>query len=86
MTMLSFKQVEFNYGKKAACKRSCNQIIKFSHCFNFAYFKYGIVVFINSDSKWLYTLHAQGCCEPAKRGVQVAKTLWRFYNDRSSIK
>ena len=30
MTMLSFKQVESNYGKKKPCERGCNRIIKFS--------------------------------------------------------
>ena len=45
MTVLSFKEVESTYGKKEPCKRSCRQIINFSHCLNFAYPKYGIIFF-----------------------------------------
>ena len=56
--MSSFKQVESNYGKKEPCKRGCSRIIKFSHCLNFGYCKYGTIIFFSSNSKWLYTLHA----------------------------
>ena len=45
MTMLSFKQVESNYGKKEPCERGCGRIIKFSHCLNFGYCKYGVIIF-----------------------------------------
>ena len=45
MTMLSFKQVESNYGKKEYCKRGCSWIIKFSHYLNFGHFYYGIIIF-----------------------------------------
>ena len=38
MTMLSFNQVEPNYGKKEPCKQGCCWIIKFSHTLNFGYF------------------------------------------------
>ena len=37
MTMLSFKHVESNYGKKERCEQGCSWIIKFSHCLNFRY-------------------------------------------------
>ena len=40
-----FKQVESNYDKKAPCKRGCSWIVKFSHCLNFGYHKYGIIIF-----------------------------------------
>ena len=43
MTILSFKQVEFNCGKKEHCKQGCSWIIKFSHCLDFGYHKYGII-------------------------------------------
>ena len=56
--MSSFKQAESNYGKKEPCEQGCSQIIKFSHCLNFGYCKYGIIIFFKWNSKWLYTLHA----------------------------
>ena len=37
MTMLSFKQVESNYGKKEPYQRGFSWITKFSHCLNFRY-------------------------------------------------
>ena len=37
MTMLSFKQVESNYGKRESCKQGCSWIVKFFHCLNFGY-------------------------------------------------
>ena len=40
MTILSFKQVEYNYSKKKPCKQGCSSIIKFSHCLSFEYCKY----------------------------------------------
>ena len=43
MTMLSFKQVESNYGKKKPCEGGCSWIIKFFHCLNFWYGKHGII-------------------------------------------
>ena len=45
MTMLSFKQVESNYGKRGSCEQGCSWIIKFSHCLNFGYCQYGIIIF-----------------------------------------
>ena len=36
-TILSFKQVESNWGKKEPYKQGCGWIIKFSHCLNFGY-------------------------------------------------
>ena len=45
MTMLSFKQIASNYGKKEPCERDCSWIIKFSHCLNFGYRKYGFTIF-----------------------------------------
>ena len=44
MTMLSIKQVDFDYSKKELCKRGCSNIIKFSYM-NFGYCKYGIIIF-----------------------------------------
>ena len=32
MTILSFKQVESNYGKKEPCKQVISYVIMFSHC------------------------------------------------------
>ena len=45
MTMLSFKQVESNYGKTEPCEQGCGWIIKFSHYLNFGYSKYAIIIF-----------------------------------------
>ena len=46
LTMLSFKQVKSNYGKKdPPCKQACSWIIKFSYCLNFGYCKVGIIIF-----------------------------------------
>ena len=45
MSMLSFKQVEFNNDGKEPFKRGCSWIIKFVHCLNFGYHQYGIVIF-----------------------------------------
>ena len=35
VTILSFTQVESNYGKEEQCERGCSWIIKFSHCMDF---------------------------------------------------
>ena len=43
MTILSFKQVEYNHSKKKPCKQGCSSIIKFSHCLSFEYCKYGFI-------------------------------------------
>ena len=43
MTKLSFKQVASNYSKKEHCKQGCSWIIRFSHCLDFRYRKYGII-------------------------------------------
>ena len=64
MTMLSFKQVESNYGKKEPCERGCSWIIKFSHYLNFEYRWYGIIIF----SIWTQN----GCT----RCTQDEKNLW----------
>ena len=53
MTMPSLEQVESNYGKKEPCKRGCSWIIKFSHCLNFGYRKYGFIIF---------SIRNQNCC------------------------
>ena len=50
MTMLSFKEVESNYGKREPCERGCSWIIKFSHCLNFGYRKYGIIFSIPTQN------------------------------------
>ena len=47
MTMLSFKQIKSNYGRKEPCEQACCWIIKFSHCLNFGYHKYGIIIFFH---------------------------------------
>ena len=64
MTMLSFKQVESNYGKKEPCERGCSWIIKFSHYLNFEYRRYGLIIF----SVWTQN----GCT----RCIQDEKNLW----------
>ena len=46
MAMPSFKQVEVNYDEEEPCERGCSWIIKFSHCLNFGYRKYGIIFLI----------------------------------------
>ena len=43
VTVLSFKQVKSNHGKRDPCKRDCSWIIKFS-CLNFRYRKYVIII------------------------------------------
>ena len=50
MTMFSFKEVESNVGKKALCERGCSWMIKFSHCLNFGYRKYGIIFSIRTQN------------------------------------
>ena len=40
-----FKQVKSNYGKKELCEQGCRWVIKFFHCLNFGYRKYGIIIF-----------------------------------------
>ena len=42
--MLCFKQVESNYDQKEPCQQDFSWI-KFSHCLNFGYRKYGIFQF-----------------------------------------
>ena len=49
MPMPSFKQVESNYSKKELCERGCSWI-KFSHCLNFGYHKYGIIFSIRTQN------------------------------------
>ena len=44
MTMPSFEQVESSHRKKEPCERGCNWIVKFCHCLNFGYRKYGIII------------------------------------------
>ena len=57
MTMLSFKQVESNFGKKEPCERGCSWII------NFLLFEFWIPLiwyyFFNLNSKLAYTLHSR---------------------------
>ena len=77
MTILSFKQVEYNYSKKKPCKQGCSSIIKFSHCLSFEYCKYGFIYlfiyFFNLNSKWLYMLHAQR--KKSLKWTSVGKTF-----------
>ena len=58
VTMPYFKPVESNYSKKEPWERGCSEIIKFSHCLNFGYCKYGIIFSI-LNSQWLHKLHAR---------------------------
>ena len=44
MPMPSFEQVESNYSTKELCKQGFSWIIKFSHCLNFGYNKYCIII------------------------------------------
>ena len=46
MAMPSFKQVEANYDEEEPCERGCSWIVKFYHCLNFGYRKYGIIFLI----------------------------------------
>ena len=63
MTMLSFKQVEFNYGKKEPWERGCSWIIK-SYCLNFGYRKYGIIIFsIRTQNDCIRCMHEEKICE-----------------------
>ena len=50
MTMLSFKQVEFKHGKIKPCEQGYSWIIKFSHCLNFGYGKYGFFFSIRTQN------------------------------------
>ena len=60
MTMSSFKQVESNYGKKEPCERGCSWIIKFSHCLNFEYCKYSIIIFsIRTQNSCTRSMHKE---------------------------
>ena len=80
MTMLSFKQVKSNYGKEEPCERGCCWIIKFSHCLNFGYQKYAIIIFFNSISEWLYNLHTRRKKSVArmKKKICEVNNLWYF--------
>ena len=40
MTVVSFKQVKSDYGKKEPHERGCCWIIKFSYCLNFEFFQF----------------------------------------------
>ena len=64
MTMLSFNQIKSNYSKKGPCERGCSWIIKFSHCLNFGYYKYGIIIF---------SIRTQNGCACS---TNKEKTLW----------
>ena len=58
LTMSSFKQVQSNYGKKERCEQSCSQVIKFSHCLNCGYCKYGIIIFsIGTQNGCIHCIH-----------------------------
>ena len=50
MTMLSFKQVESNYGKKESFKQCSSWINKFCHCLDFGYRKYSIIFSIRTQN------------------------------------
>ena len=67
MTILSFKQVEYNYSKKKPCKQGCSSIIKFSHCLSFEYCKYGFIYFF-----FFSTWTQNGCT----RYMHKEKNLW----------
>ena len=64
MTMLSFKQVESNYGKEKPWERGCSWVIKFSHCLNYEYRKYGIIIFsIRTQNGCIRCTHEEKICE-----------------------
>ena len=72
MTILSFKQVEYNHSKKKPCKQGCSSIIKFSHCLSFEYCKYGFIylfiyLFIYFST---WTQNGCTCC------MHKEKNLW----------
>ena len=69
MTMLSFKQVESNHGKRDPCKRGCSWIIKFSQSLNFRYRKY--VIMISSIRS------QNGCTHHMKEGKHL-NNIWHF--------
>ena len=71
MTMLSFKQVESNYGKREPCQWGCNWIIKFSHCLNFGYSKYSIIIFL------IWTQNGSTCCMHEEKNLW-SKSFWYF--------
>ena len=48
MTMLSFKQVESNYGKKEPCERGYSWVIKFSRCLIFLFFQFVLKIAANA--------------------------------------
>ena len=59
MTMPSFKQVESNCSKKEPCERGCSWIIKFCHCLDFGYHKYGIIFLIRTQSGCTLCMHEE---------------------------
>ena len=56
MTMPSFKQVESNYSKKEPCKPGCSWIIKFCHCFDFGYYRCGIIFSIWTQNEFTHCM------------------------------
>ena len=70
MTMLSFKQVESNYGKKEPCKQGCVGLLIFS------LFEFWIPLiwyyFFNLIQIWLYML------QPQKKNLWSEQLLMRF--------
>ena len=65
MTMLSFNQIQSNYSKKLPCERGCSWIIKFSHCLNFGYYKYGIIIFS------IRTQNGCACCTNKEKTLKL---------------
>ena len=62
--MLSFKQVESNYGKKEPYERGLSWVIMFSHCLNFGYRKYGIIIFsTQTQNGCIRCTHEKKVCE-----------------------
>ena len=71
MIMLSFKQVESDYGKKYSCKRGCSCIIESSHCLNFGYYHYGIIIF------WIWTQNGNTRCAHEEK----ASVKWTAFDN-----
>ena len=64
MTMLWFKQVEFNYRKQESCEQGCSWIVKFSHCLHFQYHIYGIIFSIRTQNG------CSNCTDEEKKSVK----------------
>ena len=64
MTVLWFKQVEFNYRKQESCEQGSSWIVKFSHYLHFQYHKYGIIFSIRTQNG------CSNCTDEEKKSVK----------------